>query len=205
MHSFIAATAAVAIALPAAAAEPNLQLQISLAGTSISTVGTGLLGVLGVPSAGIALGFERGADVYLLGFGGSWGRSDQAIITGVRSDGTVTTQSLVSQSWFAELSPGYRRYLGNFESGFAPFLEGHVNFGIARNHFGSLGPSSNEAVTSLQFGISGAFGGEVRVHRNFALTGQVIATASGSHQDGVQGGDAQGFNLGSNAGVTFRF
>lgn len=205
MHSFVAAIAAVAIALPAAAAEPDLQLQVTLAGTSISGIGGGILG-LGGPSVGVALGFESGADVYLLGFGGSWQRSDQGMVTQVNGDGTVTTRSLVSHGWFAELSPGYRRYLGDFESGFAPFLEGHVLFGIARSDDALIAaPGSANTLTSLQFGVSGAFGGEVRVHRNFALTGQVIATASGSHRNGVLDGDSQGFDLGSNAGVIFRF
>jgi hypothetical protein len=181
----------------AVVAAPSTQLQLNLAGPV-------LFGDLssGPPvSTNVTVGFEDGLGVYQLGFGGSYSRAHRVAGATIFPDGTTVNNYADQRSWFATISPSYRRYLSSFDDGFAPLIEAGVRFGVGHTAFGA----PFDSTTSVLYGASVALGGEVRFGEHFALTGKAIADITGTRETSRLKQHQETLSLGSSAGMTLRF
>jgi|GEM_PF-2036484 len=197
-----------------AVAAPRYQLQVAIGAGAVP------LGFIqGFPVAtSVALGFEDGLSVFELGLGGGYFRSSlQPAFGGLPSP--------LYSTWSVQIAPGYRRYLSDFGSGFAPFVEAAVQVGVAKSTSSGTGVLFNQGdvvafgseATTLLYGGSIAFGGEVRFNDHFAFTGRLLAVFTGTRGAGTSSGagdPASGTSSvshtaslgpGSSAGVTLRF
>jgi hypothetical protein len=101
------------------------------------------------------------------------------------------------------VEPGYRRYLSDFGSGFAPLVEGSIQIG-ATHYAHALVPTSS---TMFALAATAGFGGEARFGDHFAVDARVFARLSRSRSSGGQlpifyTADA---GIGTSAGLTLRF
>jgi hypothetical protein len=149
----------------------------------------------------ISIGVEDGASVWLLGIAGYAIHGHE--LTGIgSSNGALAYQLDNVTTVSVSLTPGYRRYLTGFESGFAPLLEGSLEIGVAH--------TSTEAnpyrLTALAVAGNAGFGGEARIGDHFAIDARVFARLAGSRGSGsyptVYSVD---FGFGTSAGLTLRF
>ncbi len=161
----------------AARAESVYQLQVGL-----SSGFTGFNGGAYVVNPSIGVGIEDDASVWLLQLGGFVSHGERFTGSHPLSDGTIVYETVTQTSVSASLSPGYRRYLTGFESGFAPLVEFSLLIGAAHDTFDfALG---NGGATTLELGGSAGVGGEVRFGDHFAINARVYASLIGSRYSG---------------------
>ena len=189
--------ASLLLSAAAARADSRTQLQVGVAaGSYFAGAGAYLV------SPSVSIGIEDGSAVWLLGIGGYV--SHQQIVTGSLqlTDGTTVFKSANDTTVTVAINPGYRKYLGDFESGFAPLVEGALQLGAAHST-GSYGPAS----TVVGLGASAGFGGEARFTNNLAITARVFAQLNGTRRNG--GGEpalyGASLGIGTAAGLTLRF
>jgi hypothetical protein len=183
----------------AAHAESRYQLQAGLTG------GSYIVGTPGSPlSPIVSIGVEDGASVWLLGISGYATRGQYAAGSETLPDGTLRQHTVEATTVTVSLEPGYRRYLTDFESGFAPLVQGSVQIAAAQ---GSSNSPFSSSASLLGLAATAGVGGEARFGDHLAVDARVFARLSGSRRSG---GDlprlySADVGLGTSAGVTLRF